>query len=409
MSFSILLGLMLLLASLFVLYPFVFSTGPDEVPEVYAEQANVEIFRDQQALLKHQLNGGEITPEQYEQLLLDAQQLLLANTTSAQASSSLVSAKGLWLLPLLIIVIAVGTLCTYSKIGAQADEEILALITAGSDYQAGTLESEQWSEYLNAAIAARVEQRPENIYYWVMLAQGAISKGDMAAASGYFAAAIKVQPDDSYLLSQYAESLFLLAENRFTPEVVSAMDKAFALDSNNPTVLGLKGIQAFENRELKLAVTYWQGARQSLDPNSSASQALLVGIQRANQLLGLVADNQPSAGPEIELLVSLGESIAFQPDQLVYVAAVRASGSPMPLAARKLRAADLPAVIKLSDRDALMAGQNLSSVSAVRLVARLSSSGSATPQSGDWEVGSQSVNLSDIKGQISLVISTQRP
>jgi cytochrome c-type biogenesis protein CcmH len=409
MSFSILLGLMLLVASLFVLYPFVFGVRTDEEPSANAEHANVGIFRDQQSLFKHQLDGGEITSEQYEQLLLDAQQLLLANTASAQTPGSLVSAKGLWLLPLLMTVIALGTLFTYSKLGAQADEEILALMAAGSDYEMGSEEAQQWSADLNAAIAARVEQRPENIYYWAMLAQGAIAQGDIASASDYFAAAIEVEPKDSFLLSQYAESLFLLAENRFTPEVVSAMDKAFALDSSNPTVLGLKGIQAFENRELQLAITYWQGARQGLDPNSSTSQALLSGIQRATQLLGLVADNQTAIGPVIELLVSLEAGIAFEPDQLVFVAAVRGSGSPMPLAARKLRAADLPALVKLSDRDALMAGQNLSSVTQVRLVARLSNSGSATPQSGDWEVGSKAINLADIKGQIPLVISTQRP
>ena len=175
-----------------------------------------------------------------------------------------------------------------------------------------------------------------------MLAQSAIAEGDLLSASQHFAAAIRAQPEDGYLLAQYAETLFLLEGSQFSGPVVDAMDRAFAVDSSNPTVLGLKGIQAFQDRHLQLAVTYWQGAR------------------------------------------------------------------PMPLAARKLRAADLPATLVLTDSDALMAGQGLSSANEVRLVARLSATGSATPQPGDWETSSEVIALpsTDI---VRLSINRQRP
>ena len=203
-------------------------------------------------------------------------------------------------------------------------------------------------------------------------------------------------------------SLYLVAGNRFTEPVISAMDKAFAVDSNNPTILGLKGIQSFENAQLQLAITYWQGAIQGLDINSPTAKALQLGIDRANSLLGQVPI-AAEPGRTIRVQLSLAPGISFAPEQMVFVAAVRTSGSPMPLAAQKLTAADLPATVTLSDSQALMADQNLSSVDQVKLIARLSTTGSATPQSGDWETVSEVIELRDINSPLSLEIDSQRP
>ena len=81
----------------------------------------------------------------------------------------------------------------------------------------------------------------------------------------------------------------------------------------------------------------------------------------------------------------------------------------MPLAAQKLTAADLPATVTLSDSQALMADQNLSSVDQVKLIARLSTTGSDTPQAGDWETVSEVIELRDINSPLSLEINSQRP
>ncbi|MBT6319364.1 MAG: c-type cytochrome biogenesis protein CcmI, partial [Porticoccaceae bacterium] len=45
----------------------------------------------------------------------------------------------------------------------------------------------------------------------------------------------------------------------------------------------------------------------------------------------------------------------------------------------------------------------------VKLIARLSTTGSATPQSGDWETVSEVIELRDINSPLSLEINSQRP
>ena len=54
-----------------------------------------------------------------------------------------------------------------------------------------------------------------------------------------------------------------------------------------------------------------------------------------------------------------------------------------------------------------MAGYNLSSASEVKAVARLSQSGSATPQTGDWEDSVNPINLSAENISVSIQISRQ--
>jgi cytochrome c-type biogenesis protein CcmH len=80
----------------------------------------------------------------------------------------------------------------------------------------------------------------------------------------------------------------------------------------------------------------------------------------------------------------------------------------MPLAAKKISVSQLPATIVLSDTDALIAGQALSTATTIKVVARLSLSGSATPQTGDWEAVSDSFKLDEKGTQVSLLINRQR-
>jgi cytochrome c-type biogenesis protein CcmH len=351
---------LLLVASAFILYPFVVrQSSENESVSATRQQANVRLFKEQQAQFLQQMERSEIDQAECQRLVADAQQLLLRNTEVESGETSVVIRQGLWLVPVLLLLMSSATFYSYQKLGAEQDEHIQYLMSLGAEKTADELAA-VWSSELTAAIEKRVQQRPDNIYYWAMLAQSAIAKGDLLAASDYFASAIEVEPNDSFLLAQYAEAIFLVDGSRFTERVTSALDRAFAADSSNSAVLGLKGIQAFENSQYQLAITYWEGARQGLDPASPTWQALQAGIDRVNQVLSALDDSaeQPNSATQVKLAVSISPDITFTPDQLVFVAAIRESGPPMPLAARKLRAGDLPINITLSDKDALMAGQN---------------------------------------------------
>ena len=404
MSFWLTVAGLLILASFFLIYPFV-RKGQTAQGEVL--EANLQIFRDQQSQLDDQLSQKHIDQAQYDQLLTESKQLLLSNTEGSepQQSSQADKKQAIWLLPSLIMLLPLFCLGVYHAIGASADQRILGLIQQASE-STDSSQALELQDQLYSAVEKRAEQRPENIYYWVLLAKRAIQKNDLSSAAYNYSQAIKLSPDDGYLLAQYAEILFMLANSQFTQEVISVLDKAFAIDSSNPTVLGLKGIQAFEGQQWQLAITYWQEAQKQMDQSSATAKALVAGIARAQKRLG-IKPSEAAASPQVEVRVSIDQSIPFEPDQSVFVALVATTGAPMPLAARKLRAGDLPLTISLSNADAVVAGYNLSSVNDVKAVARLSQSGSATPQVGDWEDAISPVSLNSPKPSLSLHISKQ--
>jgi cytochrome c-type biogenesis protein CcmH len=398
-------------ASIFVLYPF-FSSRVDSqlgksTEKRIAQQDNVRSYQDQQKQHKQQLSLGEIDEQQYERLLADAQRLLLSNAdVSTPSESPFKSAGGMWLAPVLVVFLSVSTFFIYHQLGAFADQNIADLIQQQSLDSNDTEAAKKHNDNLIAAVEKRVEDQTDNVYYWMMLAQSALGDQDIARANNYFAQALKVKPKDSYLLGQYAESLFLLDQSRFTERVTLAVDKAFMADANNYTVLGLKGIEAFSNNELHQAISYWRRAQQNLDSNSVVFQGLQLGIDRAVLMLSAAPDKPALFSVTVDL--SIDASVIFEKDQLVFVAVLHSEGPPMPLAAIKLPASKLPDRVTLSDRNVLVPGQSLSSANIIKVVARLSSTGSATPQSGDWEAVSESLVLTQEGVQTTLSINRRR-
>jgi len=395
MSLWLTITLLLLVAALFIAVPFYIGRNRELEVELFnvAEQANIDVFRDQQAQYQQQFEGGEISAEQQALMLAEAEQLLLSNTASVRQQQD--TRQGLWLLPILIIVMSLASIFIYRSLGSAVDQQITESLAE---------QQSQWTPELIATIGERAKQRPNNVYYWTILAEEAMGRGDMVAAEGYFAEAIRVQPNESYLLGQYAQALFFVEENRFSATVIAAVDRAFAVDSSNQTVLGLKGIQAFQEADYRRAITYWQGAASGLNPASDSWLALQNGIQQAQQLAG----EAPSESDDFRLMINLSidPSIQYSPHQLVFVAIIEADGPPMPVAARKLAASQLPLALELSDRDVLMAGRSLADVGKIKVVARLSSSGSATPQEGDWQVVSDIIDGRSGTLNLSLSIAT---
>ena len=91
----------------------------------------------------------------------------------------------------------------------------------------------------------------------------------------------------------------------------------------------------------------------------------------------------------------------------LFVFAREMNGPPMPVAIVRATRKDLPFTFRLDDSTSMMPSRKLSGAGTVVVVARLSKSGQAMPQSGDLEGASQPVQ-SGVDG-ITVVIDHERP
>ena len=107
--------------------------------------------------------------------------------------------------------------------------------------------------------------------------------------------------------------------------------------------------------------------------------------------------------------VSIAPSLAGKGSatDTLFVFARETNGPPMPVAIMRATKKDLPFTFRLDDSNSMMPSRTLSSVAMVVIVARLSKSGQAMPQSGDLEGMSQPVKPG-VDG-VTVVIDREKP
>ena len=107
--------------------------------------------------------------------------------------------------------------------------------------------------------------------------------------------------------------------------------------------------------------------------------------------------------------VSIAPSLAGKGSatDTLFVFARETNGPPMPVAIMRATKKDLPFTFRLDDSNSMMPSRTLSNVAMVVIVARLSKSGQAMPQSGDLEGMSQPVKPG-VDG-VTVVIDRERP
>ena len=107
--------------------------------------------------------------------------------------------------------------------------------------------------------------------------------------------------------------------------------------------------------------------------------------------------------------VSIAPSLAGKGSatDTLFVFARETNGPPMPVAIMRATKKDLPFTFRLDDSNSMMPSRTLSDVAMVVIVARLSKSGQAMPQSGDLEGMSQPVKPG--ADGVTVVIDRERP
>jgi len=201
------------------------------------------------------------------------------------------------------------------------------------------------------------------------------------------------------------------------------IQQALKIDPNHVKALMLAGTVAFDRKEFGQAAQYWERASANLptDAEVEVRQELLSGIAEAKELAGgkpamvkAVGGAAFSTMPggqaaAISGTVSLAPSLAGKgaPTDTLFVFAREMNGLPMPVSIVRATKQDLPFTFQLNDSTSPMPSRKLSGAGTVVIVARLSKSGQAMPQSGDLEGMSQPVK-SGVDG-ITVVIDRERP
>jgi cytochrome c-type biogenesis protein CcmH len=176
----------------------------------------------------------------------------------------------------------------------------------------------------------------------------------------------------------------------------------------------MAGTAAFGRKEFQRAIGYWEKLQSRADPDSELARTMASNIEEARQLAGIKAETKakkpaPAAVASVQGTVSLSPAQAGKaaPSDTVFIFARAVEGPRMPLAIVRHQVKDLPLTFSLDDTQAMSPAMKLSNFTEVVIGARVSKSGNATPQSGDFQGTSQTVKVGS--KNVAIVIDSVIP
>lgn len=379
-------SVVLLVAALaIVLWPLL---RREKTAAVARQSSNLDILRDQVAELDRDLESGALGAERYAQARAELEGRVLEEA-AVPGPVAPVRASGRIAAVAVAILIPVTSVLLYLHLGSL--QGIAAARHPAADLSSIT--PDQFQD-MTAKLAARMQQNPDDGQGWTMLGRAYRAMNQFGEANDAFGKAVKLRPQDADLLADYAESLALARGRALEGEPTRLLDRARMLEPRNTKVLTLSGSAAYERKDYRRAIEYWETVLKQPGVGGELAQALQAGIAESKSHLAGKPAATASAGKErLSGEVSLADALRgkVRPDDAVFVFARAASGPRMPLAIVKIKVADLPYKFAFDDSMAMMPDMTLSRFAEVVVGARVSRSGSATPQAGDLEGSSAKV------------------
>ncbi|SDM06931.1 cytochrome c-type biogenesis protein CcmH [Franzmannia pantelleriensis] len=366
-----------------------------------AEQ-NVAIYRRRLASLEAALERGDIDQARFDEDRLDLERSLLEDTENLKRAPLKAAADGRIVVPVLLVLVVVASVVWYQREGAEGD---LALYAAQQEVR----EHPQGSrEMMIERLEQEAARQPGNVNVWYSLFPLYRDANRPAEALDALERLIEMEGREPSLLAQKAQLQFFIAQRQMNDEIRALVDEILELDPRQPTVLGMLGINAFDEGRYEAAIDHWRRAIAGYDDPGSAA-ALREGIAAAQERLGLSADEietEVAEGPGVRVQVSLDDELRGQVDDdaTVFVVAHDPDGEGPPLAVSRLLVSELPTTVTLSDANAMSDQSRISQASQARLVVRVSPSGQATPQAGDLFGDHDAVPVGATDGEVVPVV-----
>lgn len=430
-GFFIVIGVLIALGLAFVLPALVKQRGEDD--RNMRAQANVLIYRDQLKELDVDLANGTLSAEQHAAGRRELEKRALEDTLAAVNEAVPSQARwGAWApiaLALLIPAVAVGMylkLGTPQAIAQSGMAPQAAAVPASAQAQGGSPHSTSFDAIraMSEKLAARLKDNPDDGAGWAMLARSYNVLGRFAEASDAYSQAEKRLPPDAQLMADHADALAMSQGQKLDGEPLAMLQRALKIDPANLKALALMGTAAFDRKDYKGAIGYWEKVVRTAPADSEFTQSLQASLDEARALAegrtppaalpsinsGAAEAAAPAAanGGQVSGQVKLAPALAAKvsPGDTLFIFARAENGPRMPLAILSLKVGDLPARFSLDDSSSMAPGMKLSAFPSVRVVARISKSGNASVQSGDLEgsVGPLKPGTQDIQINIDKVI-----
>jgi cytochrome c-type biogenesis protein CcmH len=391
-------AVMVMVALLFLLPPLLRNR---ERLAVSRDDLNTEVIKSQLAELDTDLHVGKLDQSQYAAARTDLEQELLydlASTGHAQREPR----SGRWATLLIVPALPLCAVLLYQQLGSV---ELIDKLQQARSSQSQPAQSQQSQlaqqadsiDEMVTKLAARLQQQPDDLKGWVMLARSYSILKRYSAAEVAYKNVLRLGGENAELLTDYADAMVMANGGTFTDESGALLIRALQLDPDNVKGLWLAGHWKNQSGAYADAINYWQQAAAQLPADSKDAAVITQQISQLQQQSGIspapvaaadtTATTSSVSGATLTVNVALAPELArvAAAEDTVFIFARATQGPRMPLAIVRKQVSDLPVTVTLDDSQAMMPAMQLSKFDQVVVGARISKSGNAMPQNGDLQ------------------------
>lgn len=395
-QFGFFAALMLLVALCLILIPLLLT---QELEFKGDDQDNIELAKKKLKEIDDDYAAGLIQQEAFEQAKREIE-LGLYRDLDGKKSTKVTAKNGRWLAIPLLFAVPLVSLSLYTVLGDLRvfDQDTMRALIAPESPETGHANKSDQIKAMVDKLAARMEKEPNDVDGWLMLSRSYKVLERYQDAANAMRKAYALAADKPDVLLQLADALAMANGGTLKGEPTALVEKALKIEPKNQMGLWLMGMAYAENDQFQQAVDSWQTLLKDYPPEQNGYEEVVKLINEANARLGKPSiqaaaakpeatptPTAPVAGRKVKVQVTLDDGFKdkIKPEDTLFIYAQAASGPKAPLAIVKHQAKDLPIEVTLDDSQAMMPTMTISKIDHIKITARVSAAGGATPQSGE--------------------------
>ena len=383
--------LLLLVAIVMVVFPLL---RVRQNQSLAYKTSNIQLHEEKLSELNLDLEEGRIDQAAYKIARQELDRELLQDTpvesketaahhytTEAKKHPALALAIAVFLPTLSFLV--------YTQLGMHAvsEQEVVSTEKAEPSVEEMVVKLEQY-----------LEANKGELKDWVMLGRSYKYMGRYGEAANAYTAANALQLNPQVML-EHAEVLALMNDKKFNAEARELILKALTMAPDNVNTLWFAGVAEFQFGNYREAIEYLSQLSSVAAEDAEVSNSIRFYIEQAREQLIAAGEevasmeellpmtkSLPDSQVSLQVAIDVSDEVRnnFTGTDVVFVYAKALKGPKMPLAAQRITLADLPTTVVLDDSMGMVEGMNLSAFNQVVVSARVTRTGTAIAQSGDY-------------------------
>lgn len=421
-SFWVAMLLMLLLAIVILVIPLLKLRNTKAIAY---KDSNLRLHEEKLEELDADLAEDRIDQAQYKVARQELDRELLADvpaesTSTASLHYSAQASRQPALALAITVFLPTLVLLVYMQLGMHADSEMQDGVADSANPELPTVQE------MTKKLAEKLLAEGGDINEWIMLGRAYKHLKQYDQSAEAFATAGRMEPNAQIMLEQ-AEALALQNGQKFDLKARELILDALRMEPDNVNALWFAGVAEFQFGNYRQSITYLSKLTSAAGVDDEINQSIRIYIEKAREQLIASGETVPSIEEILPVVTVAPEQVApdvvelriavdvsdevrqkFAGSDAVFVYAKAAQGPKMPLAVQRMTLAELPATIVLDDNMAMVEGMSLSAFPSVIVSARVTKSGSAIAQSGDY-IGQIVVEDVTSSGELNIKVAKMIP